>query len=222
MRIKNLSIALGVVESPTTSVKGTVGTTAARQRPKANYSPYADLAYPTRVFWGEAHLHTSHSPDAGMVGDHLGPDEALRFARGEQISSSTGQPVRLERPYDWIMLSDHSEPRDKLARKYWQSTVAVPRLKSALGQMDNSHRASFVQHLSQTFNENRSTIPESLVASTRGNFDAAASGAPGPVSALVDQVSDHTSILQMAAQKFTAKYPGELGALANVAKTRIK
>ena len=49
------------------------------------------------------------SPDAGLVGDRLGPDDAFRFARGEQLRSSTGQLVQLERPYDWLVVSDHAE-----------------------------------------------------------------------------------------------------------------
>lgn len=84
--------------------------TAARAQtsPKSeNYSPYADRPYPTRVYWGDQHLHTSHSPDAGLVGNRLGPEEAFRFAQGEQLRSSSGQLVRLERPYDWLVVSDH-------------------------------------------------------------------------------------------------------------------
>jgi Protein of unknown function (DUF3604) len=73
------------------------------------YSPYADRRYPTRVFWGEQHQHTSCSPDAGLVGDRLGPDDAFRFARGEPLRSSTGQMVQLERPYDWLVVADHAE-----------------------------------------------------------------------------------------------------------------
>ncbi|MEJ2604926.1 MAG: DUF3604 domain-containing protein, partial [Gammaproteobacteria bacterium] len=46
------------------------------------YSPYLHQSYPDRVFWGDTHLHTSYSTDAGMVGNRLGPDEALRFAKG--------------------------------------------------------------------------------------------------------------------------------------------
>ncbi|HLN32889.1 MAG TPA: DUF3604 domain-containing protein [Gemmataceae bacterium] len=77
-------------------------------RPK-NYSPYVDRGYATRVYWGDQHLHTSFSADAGLVGDRLGPDDAFRFARGEQLRSSTGQLVQLERPYDWLVVSDHAE-----------------------------------------------------------------------------------------------------------------
>jgi hypothetical protein len=78
------------------------------QRPK-NYSPYVDRTYPTRVYWGDQHLHTSFSSDAGLVGDRLGPDDAFRFARGEQLRASSGQLVQLERPYDWLVVSDHAE-----------------------------------------------------------------------------------------------------------------
>lgn len=74
-----------------------------------NYSPYADRRYATQVFWGDQHLHTAFSCDAGMVGDRLGPDDAFRFARGEQLRSSSGQLVRLDRPLDWLVVSEHAE-----------------------------------------------------------------------------------------------------------------
>src|SRR5262249_2697333 len=67
-----------------------------------NYSPYVEREFATHVYWGDQHLHTAFSSDAGMLGDRLGPDDAFRFARGEQIRSSTGQLAQLERPYDWL------------------------------------------------------------------------------------------------------------------------
>jgi len=76
---------------------------------KPGYSPYAGRNFPTRVFWGEQHLHTSWSGDAAGGGTRVGPEEALRLARGEEIVSSTGQPVRLSRPLDWLAVSDHSD-----------------------------------------------------------------------------------------------------------------
>ena len=60
-----------------------------------SYSPYAGRAYPTAVLWGDTHLHTALSVDAGAFGNRLGLDEAYRFARGEEVVSSTGQRVRL-------------------------------------------------------------------------------------------------------------------------------
>lgn len=77
--------------------------------PAWSYSPNVDAQFPNRVFWGDTHLHTSYSTDAGMVGCRLGPEEAYRFARGEQVISSTGQSAKLSRPYDFLVVSDHSE-----------------------------------------------------------------------------------------------------------------
>jgi len=73
------------------------------------YSPYLDMGYPQRVFWGDTHLHTAVSTDAGMVGCRLGPDEAYRFARGEMVVSSTGVRTRLQRPLDFLVVADHAE-----------------------------------------------------------------------------------------------------------------
>ena len=76
---------------------------------KINYSPYPAKDFPNRVFFGDTHLHTSYSTDAGMVGSTLGPEEAYRFARGEDVKSSTGLPAKLQRPLDFLVVSDHAE-----------------------------------------------------------------------------------------------------------------
>jgi hypothetical protein len=80
-----------------------------RAVPKPPYSPYADRAFPTRPFFGDTHLHTSFSMDAGAFGARVGPREAYRFARGEQVTSSTGQPLKLSRPLDFLAITDHSD-----------------------------------------------------------------------------------------------------------------
>ena len=49
--------------------------------PEPNYSPYVDDHFSTQVFFGDTHLHTSWSTDAGLAGATLGPDEAYRVAR---------------------------------------------------------------------------------------------------------------------------------------------
>ena len=76
---------------------------------KARYSPYPEQDFPNRVFFGDTHLHTSYSSDAGMIGNTLGPEEAYRFARGETVTSSTGLPARLSRPLDFLVVADHAE-----------------------------------------------------------------------------------------------------------------
>ena len=73
------------------------------------YSPYAERNFPERPLWGDSHLHTSLSADAGLFGNTLPPREAYRFARGEQVVSATGQPARLSRPLDWLVVADHSD-----------------------------------------------------------------------------------------------------------------
>ncbi len=77
--------------------------------PGKTYSPYAQRAFPTTVYWGETHLHTGLSVDAGLFGNILTPDDAYRFARGEEIKSSTGLPVKLGRPLDWMAVTDHTD-----------------------------------------------------------------------------------------------------------------
>ena len=77
--------------------------------PGKAYSPYAQRGFPDRVFWGDTHLHTGLSMDAGLFGARLGLEEAYRFARGEEVISSTGQPARLSRPLDWLVITDHSD-----------------------------------------------------------------------------------------------------------------
>lgn len=86
-----------------------VGGLATAQEASKHYSPYAHRRYATQVYWGDQHQHTSFSPDAGLVGDRLSPDDSYRFARGEQLRSSTGQLVRLIKPYDWLVVADHAE-----------------------------------------------------------------------------------------------------------------
>ena len=73
------------------------------------YSPYVDQTHPNRVYWGDSHLHTSYSWDAGLVGNTLGPDAAYRFAKGDQVTASSGQDVKLVRPLDWLVVADHAE-----------------------------------------------------------------------------------------------------------------
>jgi hypothetical protein len=77
--------------------------------PGKAYSPYAQRSFPSQVYWGDTHLHTGISLDAALFGNTLGHEEAYRFARGEEVTSATGLPVKLSRPLDWLVISDHSD-----------------------------------------------------------------------------------------------------------------
>ena len=83
-----------------------------------HFSPYAGRNFPTRVYWGETHLHTGMSMDAGAFGARLSPADAYRFAKGEEVTTSTGLRARLSRPLDFLMVADHSDNMGFFPRLY--------------------------------------------------------------------------------------------------------
>jgi len=76
---------------------------------KPSYSPYAGRNFPTRPLWGDTHLHTALSMDARAAGVILTHDDAYRFAKGEEVTSSHGMPLRIGQPLDWLVITDHSD-----------------------------------------------------------------------------------------------------------------
>ena len=99
-------------ESPTESVAAApaqIQANAQDQEAKRPYSPYVDQGFPQRPLFGDTHLHTSQSFDAVPFGTNIGPEQAYRFARGEEVTSSTGVRGRLSRPLDFLVVADHAE-----------------------------------------------------------------------------------------------------------------
>ena len=82
------------------------------------YSPYAGRKYPTRVLWGDTHLHSANSGDAFTTGNRFTPEQTYRIARGEEVISATGLPARLSRPLDFVVLSDHAEGLGLITQVY--------------------------------------------------------------------------------------------------------
>ncbi len=65
---------------------------------------------PTNLYWGDMHVHSNRSPDSFAFGNNrLTPDAAFRFAKGEKITSNSGNEVQLRRPLDFLLVSDHAE-----------------------------------------------------------------------------------------------------------------
>jgi hypothetical protein len=87
----------------------TAPTSAQAEEMKQNFSPYAGRKHPMNVYFGDTHHHTANSGDAFMAGNRLTPEQAYRFARGEEVVSSTGVPAKLSRPLDFLVVSDHAE-----------------------------------------------------------------------------------------------------------------
>ena len=76
---------------------------------KSSYSPYAGRDFATQVYFGDTHLHTALSGDAFGFGNKLDDEVALRFARGEEVTSAGGLQVKLSRPLDFLVVADHAE-----------------------------------------------------------------------------------------------------------------
>ena len=136
--------------------------TAAHKRP---YSPYAGGAVPNRVYWGDTHLHTSFSMDAGAFGNRLGLDEAYRFARGEEVRSTTAGRVKLARPLDFLVIADHSDNMgffpdlnagspgllsDPKGREWYDKIQAGNGMEVALEVIDSFSRGEFPKALLYT------------------------------------------------------------------------
>jgi hypothetical protein len=98
-------VALSAVPLPAAAQDGTPVMPPA----SARYAPYPEQNFPNQVLFGDTHLHTAFSPDAGLIGATVKPDEAYRFAKGEAVTSSTGQRARLGRPLDFLVVTDHAE-----------------------------------------------------------------------------------------------------------------
>jgi len=76
---------------------------------KKSEADVKETEYPEQVYFGDTHLHTSNSSDAFGLGVRLGPEEALRFAQGEEVTSTTGIKAKLARPLDFLVIADHSD-----------------------------------------------------------------------------------------------------------------
>jgi hypothetical protein len=198
--MKNI-LRIGV--ATTAAVLGISGHTLAQdvnpgevlEQPKI-YSPYvertannANLA--EGVYWGDTHLHTNYSTDSGMLGNTLGPDEAYRFAKGEEVRSAAGMRVRLIRPLDFLVVADHAENLG-LAAMIAESNSEL--LKNEWGRMVHdmvkagNGRGAFQQWLEDAVTVNKDPINNPKM--TRTIWDrqigfAEAHNDPGQFTALI-------------------------------------
>ncbi len=81
--------------------------------------------FPERPLWGDTHLHTDNSFDAFGFGARLGPEDALRFASGEEVTSTTGIAAKLSRPLDFLVIADHAELLGGIRRLYDAPRVMI-------------------------------------------------------------------------------------------------
>ncbi len=111
-KYSSTSLALAILMAVSGNVVATTSAMFDKENTKAEqkeFSPYVNRGYPTNVYFGDTHLHTSLSMDAGTFGNRLGLDDAYRFTRGEEVTASKGFKAKLGRPLDWVVIADHSE-----------------------------------------------------------------------------------------------------------------
>lgn len=134
--------------------------------PGKGYSPYANRDFPTSVYWGETHLHTGLSLDAGLFGNVLGHADAYRLARGEQITSSSGVDVKLSRPLDWLVVADHSDMMGIAndIQKGAPNILADPKGKEWHEGFKKGGKAAGEAAFDLITNFSQMTVPEKLVS----------------------------------------------------------
>ena len=110
--LTGLSLTLSALaeDAPVSDVGTLDKATAEKVFPaKRAYSPWAGRDFPSRPLFGDTHLHTGFSFDAGAFGARLLPSDAYRFAKGEEVTASSGQPAKLSRRLDFLVVTDHSD-----------------------------------------------------------------------------------------------------------------
>jgi hypothetical protein len=159
-----LASALPATAEETTDV-GTLDSAKAEKAfsSKPVYSPYAGRNFPTRPLFGDTHLHTGASFDAGAFGARLTPRDAYRFARGEEITASSGQPAKLSRPLDFLVVADHSDNMgmfpDLFAGK--PEVLADPQAKTWYDMIKEGHGGEAAIQIIQSFSAG--TLPKSML-----------------------------------------------------------
>ncbi len=84
---------------------------------ESEYSASVGREYPLNVYWGDTHLHTRNSADAYSLGNTgLAAADAYQFARGRALTAHNGRTVKLRRPLDFLVVSDHAEYLEGYAR----------------------------------------------------------------------------------------------------------
>jgi hypothetical protein len=107
--------------------------------------------------------------DAGSFGARLGPEDAYQFARGEEVTSSTGLQVKLSEPLDFLVVADHSD-----------NMGFFPRLNSGdpemLADPDGKRWYDMIQAGGQT---SVAAAIEIIEAFSQGTFPEALASPPG-------------------------------------------
>ena len=116
-------------------------TTVFAQEGKKHYSPNVGKKFPNSVYFGDTHLHTGYSTDAGMVGCTLGPEDAYRIALGEAVRAEQASVAHFS---DVFSRFSDSNYRHFNIRALSGALRPIPRAKKALENIAGPlHRPQF-------------------------------------------------------------------------------
>lgn len=126
-------------------------------------------AYPERPLFGDTHLHTTNSFDAFGAGNRLSPNEALRFARGEEVMSSSGIPAKLSRPLDFLVIADHSDAIGVTTDLYNtpEADLADPELKRWRNMLHGDRKEAYTVTREIIASFQSGNIPKDLIRPDR-------------------------------------------------------
>ncbi len=94
--------------------------------------------YPTRVFWGDTHLHTSNSFDVYLFGTpNSTPDTAYRFAKGLPVINPTnGTRWQIQSPLDFLVVADHAEMVGTIPRLFEEGDKELTETKTGQAMLE--------------------------------------------------------------------------------------
>ncbi len=157
--------------------------------------------FPDRPYWGDTHLHTDNSVDAFGFGVRLGPEEALQFASGQEVTATTGMAAKLARPLDFLVIADHSDGLGATRRLY-----DAPRLGVLAMGDDTLLRWYDMMHESPE--QSQLAIAELITAAANNNLPEALSDPARQREATTEIWNTHLETLDRYNK------PGEFTALA--------
>lgn len=160
----------------------------------AQYTPWATEDFPMELLWGDTHLHSAYSVDANTMGNvGLPPADAYRFARGEAVTANNGMVAKLNRPLDFLVVSDHAEQLGTMLklREGDPRLLADPEAKAVYDAMtggDENAAMQVMQDFLMKMGQGVAMLENAAVSSDVWKASLAASEAfnePGKFSALI-------------------------------------
>ena len=181
-----------VVSVALLSCKGNNSGTKAKDQKLPTDTASAEVAVnPLKnCYFGDLHLHTALSADANLFGATLAPEDAYKYAMGEEVTY-LGQKVKRIAPLDFLAVTDHSEYLGAMLavkdpKGPWAGTE-MQRQYSSTDQKDVAKTfAAFVASTAANKPDSALNKPDVLKSAWQKVIDAAdASNKPGKFTALI-------------------------------------